>query len=176
MKLPLGSAWTNMMSEILNSKNPNVCLLHIENRLKDEGLNWAKLECIRSLSAKWKRIIIVSALHPVYFREMLRAKTAENVAESYDHAIGSLPVIIKPLVKYGNPPTEEYSYTDFLWNLHNKLSFASERLPQKLKRSWHTTSSCSRSNQFLIIFIPKYGSRFPLMRNSYCMTLQKMDS
>ena len=114
MKLPLGLAWTNMMSQILNSKNPNVCLLHIENRLKDEGLNWAKLEYIRSLSAKWKRIIIVSALHPVYFREMLRAKTAENVAESYDHTIGSLPVIIKPLVKYGNPPTEEYSYTDFL--------------------------------------------------------------
>jgi hypothetical protein len=134
MQLPSEPAGDDMITKILSKDNPNVCLLHIENRLKDEKVNSAKLDCIRSLLKEGKRIIIVSPLHPIYFREMLRSKTTESIAESFDHLIGNLPVIIKPLVKNGNPPTEEYSYTDFLWNLHNKLSFASEKATQKAKK------------------------------------------
>jgi len=134
MKLPLEATWNNSISNILKSSNPDVCLLHIESRLKDKGINLAKLECIRTLLSKKKRLLIISAAHPIYLREMMGTKMAENIAESFEHITGNLPVVIKPLVTNEKPPSDEYSYTNFLWKLHDVLSFDSEKTTRENKK------------------------------------------
>src|SRR5204862_431339 len=75
-----------------------------------------------------------SAVHPVYLREKMGTKMAENIAESFEHIIGNLPVIIKPLVANEKPPSDEYSYTNFLWKLHDVLSFDSEKTTRENKK------------------------------------------